>query len=237
VRENADRALVPRPAERVLSIDACGKIASMTVSVRHQCMIYDGPPSRMLPALVATIREHLAADRRCMYINSPAMVAGLRSSLYAAGTDVQHEVARGALVLDSETSHLIDGRFDVDRMIAALEAAIHAALADGFVGLFATGDMSWEFGPEKEFSKLLHYEWSLEQLFRKHPALMGICQYHRDLLPPNAVREGLVSHGNVFINATISRLNPHYVMGLAPEQRRVAAQPALEAALALLLSS
>lgn len=204
---------------------------------RHQCMIYDGPPSRMLPALVATIRGNLDAHMRCMHINSPAMVAGLRSALYAADTDVERELARGSLILSSDDSHLIDGRFEVDRMIDMLEAAVQAALADGYAGLFATGDMTWEFGPEKEFSKLLQYEWRLEQLFLKHPALSGVCQYHRDLLPREAVREGLVSHASLFINETISRLNPHYVLARAPHERAAAARPALDDALAVLLAA
>src|SRR5689334_7654375 len=204
---------------------------------RHQCMIYDGPPSRMLPALVATIRGNLAANVRCMYLNSPAMVAGVRSGLYAAGTDVERELARGSLVLGSDSSHLVDGRFEVDAMIDMLEAAVQTALADGHAGLFATGDMTWEFGPEKDFSKLLEYEWLLEQLFRKHPALSGICQYHRDLLPREAVREGLVSHASLFINETISRLNPHYVLARAPGERSAAARPALDDALSMLLAS
>jgi hypothetical protein len=174
---------------------------------------------------------------RCMNINSPAMTAGLRSGLYAAGVDVEREIARGALVLASDYSHMIEGRFDVDRMIDTLATAVQAALADGYAGLFATGDMTWEFGPEKEFTKLLQYEWRLEQLFHKHPALSGICQYHRDLLPREAVREGLVSHGSVFINETISRVNPHYVLAQARSERTAAARPALDDALEMLLAA
>jgi hypothetical protein len=209
----------------------------MTALRRHQCMIYDGPPSRMLPAIIATIRRNLDAHMRCMYINSPTMVAGLRSGLYATGTDVERELARGSLVLGSDTSHLVDGRFEVGGMIDMLDAAVQAALADGYAGLFATGDMTWEFGPEKEFSKLLQYEWCLEQLFHKHVALSGICQYHRDLLPREAIREGLVSHASLFINETISRLNPHYVLAQAPNDRTAAARSALDDALARLLAA
>jgi hypothetical protein len=218
---------------------ADGKFAAMTkgASPRHRCMIYDGPPSRMLPALVATIRGNLDAHVRCMYLNSPAMVAGLRSALYAAGTDVERELARGTLVLGSDDAHLIGGRFDVGAMIDMMEAAVRTALADGYAGLFATGDMTWEFGPEKDFSKLLQYEWRLEQLFHKHAALSGICQYHCDLLPHEAVLEGLVSHASLFINDTISRLNPHYVLAHAPNERRATARPALDDALARLLAA
>jgi hypothetical protein len=199
-------------------------------------MIYDGPASRMIPALIASIRRNLDARMRCLYINSPAMVAGFRSLLYATGTDVEHELTRGALVLGSDDDHLVDGRFVIDRMIDTLEAAVEQALADGYAGLFATGDMTWEFGPEKDFSKLLDYEWRLEQLFRKQPALSGICQYHCDLLPREAVREAFVSHESVFISDTITRLNPHYVQARSPAQRKAAAGPELDGALEILLA-
>jgi hypothetical protein len=32
-------------------------------------------------------------------------------------------------------------------MMAKLEDAVTQALADGYKGLWATGDMGWEFGP------------------------------------------------------------------------------------------
>lgn len=200
-------------------------------------MIYDGPPSRTLPALAASVRENLDAGKRCMYLNSPTMVAGLQSQLYATGTDVQHERARGALVLASEYDHLVDGRFVLDRMIHTLEAAVDDALNDGFTGLFATGDMTWEFGPENDFAKLVDYEYDLEQLFRRQPALSGICQYHRDLLPREAVREAIVSHGTLFISATLTRLNPHYEIARSTTERRAAALPHLDEAIALLLAA
>jgi hypothetical protein len=186
-------------------------------------MIYDGPPSRMLPALATTIQQQLAARARCMYLNSPTMVAGLRTLLYATGTDVQREVSRGALVLEAGTDHLVAGSFDIGRIIDALEAAAGQAVADGYAGLFATGDMTWELGAERDFSKLVEYEWRLEELFRKQPALSGICQYHRELMPLEAVREGVVSHAQLYISATLSRLNPQYVPARSPDERKAAA--------------
>jgi len=70
--------------------------------------------------------------------------------------------------------------------------------------------MGWEFGPENDFSKLMEYERRLEQLFLKHPALSGICQYHRDILPRETVRQGLETHKALFVNETLSKLNPQY---------------------------
>ena len=178
---------------------------------RHQCLIYEGSPSRHLPALVSVIQEKLRQNNRCLYLNSPPMVAGLRSYLFAAGVDVPKEVMKGRLVLSSDNTHLANGTFDVDRMLKMLSAAVIQARDEGYQGLWATGDMSWEFGSEKNLPKLLEYEWRLEELFHTLPTLAGICQYHRDTLPADIVRQGLVRHHSLFINDTLSRLNPHYV--------------------------
>jgi len=62
------------------------------------------------------------------------MVAGLRSCLAAAGVDVAYEVAKAALVLSSDQSHLSDRRFNIARMMARLEDAIDQALSDRYRG-------------------------------------------------------------------------------------------------------
>jgi hypothetical protein len=177
---------------------------------QHRCLIYDGAPSTHLPALAAVAVEHLRANYRCLYLNSPTMVAGLRTYLAAAGVEVADAVKREALVLTSDQDHLIDGEFDVERMLALLEHTTRQALADGYVGLWASGDMLWEFGSERNLTKLFAYEVALEELMRAQPALRGICQYHRDTLPVEAVQVALYAHPTVFINETLSRLNPHY---------------------------
>ena len=183
----------------------------MEPMARHQCMIYEGSPAHYLPALAASIRQKLIENYRCLYLNSPPMVAGLRSYLFAKGVDVPREVLKGSLVLSSGDGHLLNGAFDIDRMLGSLNHAVGQALLDGYQGLWATGDMSWEFGPNKDFSKLLEYEWGLEELFEKHQCLSGVCQYHMDTLPREIVRQGLLTHQEIFVNETLSRLNSHYV--------------------------
>lgn len=177
---------------------------------RHQCMIYDGSPSKRLPSIATIILAKLGANYRCLYLNSPPMVAGVRSYLAAAGVDVAEEVRRGSLVLSSDQGHLVKGSFDVRSMLGILEQAVRRALSEGYRGLFATGDMTWEFGPERNFEKLLEYEQGLEEAFERYPHLSGVCMYHQDTLPADAVRAGLYAHRGLFINETLSRINPHY---------------------------
>src|SRR6202044_3799262 len=125
----------------------------MQQSSRHQCLVYKGSPALHLPALAALMRQKLNERHRCVYLDSPPMVAGMRSYLAAAGVDVAREVEKGSLVLSSDQGHLTNGRFDADRMLRGLEEAVLQSLSDGYQGLFATGDMTWEFGSQKELSK------------------------------------------------------------------------------------
>lgn len=180
-------------------------------SPRHQCLIYHGSPAPHLQTLSALIQQKLKDNNCCLYLNSPPMVAGMRSCLAAAGTDVPNEIMKGRLVLSSDETHLVNGRFDIDRMLGMLKNGLDQALNGGYQGLFATGDLSREFGPEQDFSQLLEYEWRLEEFFHANPALSGICQYHADTLPPKVLRQGLLTHPSIYINTTLSRLNPHYV--------------------------
>ena len=134
----------------------------------------------------------------------------MQSYLAAAGVDVAHKIAKGSLIVSSDRPHLIGTHFDLGRMLEQVEDAISQALNDGYRGLWASGDMAWELGPEQDFSTLLEYEWRLEELFLRRPSLSGICQYHSDTLPKQAVRDGLAAHASIFINETLSRINPYY---------------------------
>ena len=184
----------------------------MDQNARHRCLLYRGAPSLQLPLLARVIQEKLEQNFRCLYLNSPPMLAGMRSYLAASGVDVAYETMRGSLIVSSERHHLVDEKtFSVDRMMQALDQALEEALDDGYAGLWATGDMTWELGPEIGSGKLLEYEWRLEEFMRSHPELAGICQYHIDSLPAAAVREGLTAHSEVFVNETLSLINPHYM--------------------------
>jgi hypothetical protein len=79
-------------------------------------------------------------------------------------------------------------------MLSTLENAVGEAMNRGHKGLWASGDITWEFGGTNDFSKLLEYEWGLEELFRREPALCGICQYHTDTLPSEAGADALHAH-------------------------------------------
>ncbi|MBK7362018.1 MAG: MEDS domain-containing protein [Micavibrio sp.] len=99
-----------------------------------------------LPAIAAIIHQKLRENYRCLYLNSPQMVTDLRSTLGGIGMDVEKEIKSGRLILSSESTLQADGTFDPDLMLQKLEDLLDAALSDGYQGLWASGDMTYEFG-------------------------------------------------------------------------------------------
>jgi MEDS: MEthanogen/methylotroph, DcmR Sensory domain len=182
-----------------------------TSGFRHQGFMDHVSPSRHIPMIAPVIKARLQQKHRCLYFNSKPMVARLRSNLAEIGVDVARETANNSLVFSSHLSHLSeDQTFDIDRMIATLEDTLNQTLQDGYVGLWATGDVAWELGPKGDFGQLLQYEMQLEDFLCAHTEFSGICLYHASVLPPDAMQTGHEMHPSFFISETQSRLNPAY---------------------------
>jgi signal transduction histidine kinase len=176
---------------------------------RHKCLIYDGHPSEQLPVIVPLLEDGLRANERCLYLGDPAMIAMVENALTARGVDVAAQVERGALVLSADRPPE-DATFDPDAMVAMLVDMIDGAVKEGFAGLCATGDMRWELGRDENFDRVLEYEALLERVFREKP-LRGICQYHRDTVPPKSLEAAVRAHRSLYIGNWLNRDNLFYV--------------------------
>ena len=64
-------------------------------------------------------------------------------------------------------------------------------------------------GEEKLFLELQTQ--GLEKMFHRRKELCGVCQYHHDTLPPDAMRQSLLIHPTIVINETLKIINPHYL--------------------------
>jgi hypothetical protein len=182
----------------------------MDLTPRHQCLVYTGSPNLHLRPVALVIREKLKQGRRCIYLNSGPMVAGMCSYLAAVAVDVEKEVRATNLILSSDRPHLVNDRFEVDGMLKALQSELERALRDGYAGLWATGDMTWEMGPDQDVAKLGEYERRLDEFLHTHPQMGGICQYHTNTLPAEIVDQGVRLHPAIFINETLSILNSQF---------------------------
>jgi signal transduction histidine kinase len=138
------------------------------------------------------------------------MVEMVNGALTAHGVDTAGEVELRSLILSSDQSHLVHGNFEPQRIVAMLCGMVDEAVEDGREGLCATGDMMWELGTADNFERLLEYEALLEEVFRAKP-LRGICQYHRKMVPAQAVRNALLAHRSVYLGEQLNSDNFFYI--------------------------
>jgi hypothetical protein len=186
------------------------------MSTRHQCLLHEGPSYLHLEVVAECIKRQLGENYRCLFMDNKPAIAEVCSYLTATGIDVEEECRRTRLLLSSKPKHLGWYRiFNPDRMLRQVEQVLDQALEDHFSGLFVFGDMTWEFGPRKNFSKLLEYEWRSERLFRERLQLTAICRYHVDTLPREALRIGAIVHETILVNEKLSVPNPNYI-GMRP---------------------
>lgn len=176
---------------------------------RHRCLVYEGHPAEQVPVLAPLIAEALREGRRCLYLGDPQMAGLVRRALADGGVAVAAEERRSALVFSSDRSHLELG-FDPRRMLATLRRSVESAVADGFAGLWASGDMRWELGADENFERLREYEALLDAAFAELP-LAGVCQYRRDMVPPGALLDALATHRTVYVDGRLCADNVFYL--------------------------
>lgn len=175
----------------------------------HICTLYSSPQEQ-LSAAVEYILAGLERGERCLYVCGEHSPAELRLALEAAGVNVAYEEERGALqLITKHEAHLQGGSFDPDKMISMLHQAVKDALAAGFKGLAAAGDMSWVHDGALGTEKLSEYEARLNAFYAENKAL-GLCQYSRTSLPTEFLDHCIATHKFVRIEGPIVLENPFY---------------------------
>ena len=175
----------------------------------HICAVYKTEDEQL-----ATAAEYLAdglrAGERVFYVaESPAAVKRFRAALTRCGVNAAAKAKQGALVESTHAdAHLVDGRFDVERMMRLLNEAVESALNDGFAGLRTCGDMSWLLQKPAGAESVVEYEALLNQFFEGIRGA-GMCQYDRSRLPEHLIDHALATHPSVIVDAR-HKPNPYY---------------------------
>ena len=185
----------------------------------HVCTLFSSPEEQ-LSAATDYIQQGLARNERCLYVCGEQTPDEFRAALETAGIDVAREESRGALVLlTKETGHLNGGSFSASRMISMLKGAVESALADGFEGLCAAGDMTWLLDEAPGSDEVVEYEALLNHFYRSNRAL-GLCQYNRRRLPTAILDHGMATHPTVRITGKFLLTNPFYELPEIARDRR-----------------
>jgi chemotaxis family two-component system sensor kinase Cph1 len=174
----------------------------------HACMLYDGQED-LLGAVVPFLQGGLARGERCVYLSDPLNVLNVRDALAAAGTKVTRETERGALILMSERTHLVNGLFEPSAMIRTIERLLTDSLAAGFTGLCGAGDAMWEQGSRPDLETFLRYEATLDGLFEGR-LFTALCLYRRQSVPPGYLGRALETHGVAVFDGHVCMENRYH---------------------------
>ncbi len=180
----------------------------------HICTLYETAEEQLATA-ATYLADGLRAGERALYVtDSKASLARFNDALNGLGIDSAAELKRGALVESTHSEvHLVDGRFDCERMLRLLNEAVESALNDGFAGLRTCGDMSWLLKQPPGATQVVEYEALLNQFFHDIRGA-GMCQYDCRRLPPRIIDGALATHSSVILEG-LHKSNPFHRPHLA----------------------
>ena len=180
----------------------------------HSCHVYRGERD-LIQVVAPFLIAGLQGGEQCWYVSRGNEVRGLRAALAERGVPAATVERQGRLQFFPPTDVYATGQFSPERLMHVFSDAISKALADGFAGFRAAGEMSWADGPALR-QPLLEYEHLITTLLRNSHAY-GLCLYDvasHDLHDVVAVHPCLVDMQGASVP------NPHYRPGHQSREKR-----------------
>ncbi len=160
----------------------------------HVCSIYE-TEDEYREVVRTFLRRGLCLGERVLYVADAHSPAAIQDSLEGVLREpVEAYVRRGQLVfLPAEVYLDAEGRFDPAAVVALLDEEARQALAAGFSGLSATGEMTWALRHGVTMERLYEYERCLHQAAAgRH--WVALCQYPRQAFSTEALQPLLGLH-------------------------------------------
>jgi MEDS: MEthanogen/methylotroph, DcmR Sensory domain len=159
---------------------------------RHICLPFETEPEKE-SAILSLFHEGLARGRRCLFVGTRAEYERLGLQLEDSGICALRAESRGALrFMTREELYLENGAFDPAVALGRVERFITQALADGFTGLCATGELA-DVPSDDLWRQIVWYEAQVNEHFSRLP-FVGLCRYPRSTVPPHRVQDVLRNH-------------------------------------------
>jgi len=159
---------------------------------RHICLPFESE-SEKEAAVLSFIHEGLAHGNRCLFVGTRAEYEQLGLLLEEEGICSLRAESRGALIFSTqEDEYLTNGVFDPNAVLTRIDRYIKEALADGFTGLCATGELM-NVPSDALWREIVWYEAQINENFARLP-FVGLCRYPRTVVPPNRVQDVLRTH-------------------------------------------
>ncbi len=174
---------------------------------RHVCLPFE-TDSEKLEAVASFLIEGLTRGKRCLFVGTPDELAELGGPLEAAGICVSRALSRRSVLFSTrEDAYLKDGAFHPQLVLDHIEQQVRDAVADGFSGLYATGELVYEPAGE-DWRRIVWYEAQINDAFARLP-FAALCRYPRSVVPAERVRDVLRTHPVAVVRGE-SCTNPFY---------------------------
>ena len=175
----------------------------------HLCCIYETEEEHQA-VLTPFLRQGLERGEKVVYIVDARTAETILGYLQDTGLDVEPYLVRGQLaILTRDDTHVREGVFDPDEMIALLRAEMEGALAEGYPALRVTGEMTWVLQGLPGSERLIEYEARLNEFFPGSQCA-GLCQYDRRCFDPAVLLDVLRAHPIVIVG-TVVYDNSYYI--------------------------
>ncbi|MCJ7824415.1 MAG: MEDS domain-containing protein [Anaerolineales bacterium] len=173
----------------------------------HSACIFRTEEERF-KAVVPFILAGLSRGDKCVYILDDTSEDDVVDAMMRA-RDVQRHADEGDITfLRRDEAYLRDGCFNADRMLGFIRQGEQKALADGYAGLTATGEMSWQKTDAPGTDQLMEYEARLNDLYpESNPTLL--CQYEEPVFDHTTLLDAIRTHPRVVLNGELC-VNPYY---------------------------
>ncbi|HEX9780198.1 MAG TPA: MEDS domain-containing protein [bacterium] len=159
----------------------------------HVCCLYESEDEHRR-VLSAFLTQGLCQRGRFVYVTDGHPPETILKYLTGAGQDPEPDLASGQLrFLRKEDAYLRLGLFDPDKMIRMLGDETARAVADGYAGLWVTGEMTWALSGAPGSARLIEYEARLNRFF-PGSRCVGVCQYDRGRFPASTLLNVLRTH-------------------------------------------
>jgi signal transduction histidine kinase len=170
----------------------------------HQSLIYEKSEDRFAVA-IPFIRIGLDRGEKCIYIADDGMEAAVRNAMRAQGIDVERAIATKSLVFATkEDAFLKYGAFDAERMPTFWADATAEAARQGFSALRATGETEWLLSDRPGRDRWMEYESRLTDVLAGLNCF-ALCQYNRQVLPPEFILNVIRTHPTVIYRGIVCR--------------------------------
>jgi len=178
--------------------------------VRHVCAFFTDDEEEYR-VLLPFIREDLSCGDKAVHVINPEARQDHLRRLAGAGIDTTARQQSGHLQIRINTEvYLRDGRFDLERMLAAFEEmAASARSAEGFSRSRIACRMDWASGDQSRIQDVIEFEARVNDVWRRYDDAV-ICTYHLPQLSGDAVIDIMRTHPMVIIGGHLQQ-NPFFM--------------------------